>query len=48
MLREVGNHHHEAEVAYLLPHYRSMPCIMSRYAIEKFAEEWLSFLGGAA
>lgn len=47
MLREVGNRHHETEVAYLLPRYRSMPRTMLRYAIEKFAEEErLGFLHG--
>lgn len=49
MLREVGNRDHEAEVAYLLPRYHSMPRTMLRYAIEKFDEdERLGFLRGTA
>lgn len=36
MLREVGNRDFDREYNFLLLHYRAMPRVMLRYAIEKF------------
>jgi 3-methyladenine DNA glycosylase AlkD len=39
MLREVGNRRKSAAIEFLTRHYRAMPRIMLRYAIEKFPED---------
>jgi 3-methyladenine DNA glycosylase AlkD len=39
MLREVGNRNLRAEEGFLQTHYRQMPRVMLRYAIEKFPTE---------
>ncbi|MEW8561366.1 MAG: DNA alkylation repair protein [Candidatus Thiodiazotropha sp.] len=47
MLREVGNRAPKVERAFLNRHYRRMPRIMLRYAIEKFPEkERKAYLNG--
>jgi 3-methyladenine DNA glycosylase AlkD len=47
MLREVGKRNGEAEKGFLSLHYRKMPRIMLRYAIEKLPEtERLAYLRG--
>ncbi len=48
MLREVGKRDLESETSFLKAHYREMPRIMLRYAIEKFpeAERQLYLKGG--
>ncbi|NTW62563.1 MAG: DNA alkylation repair protein [Chlorobiaceae bacterium] len=39
MLREVGKRDQQLEEAFLARHYRLMPRVMLRYAIERFAED---------
>jgi len=47
MLREVGNRDLRTEEAFLQTHYRQMPRVMLRYAIEKFpAEKRVQYLKG--
>lgn len=47
MLREVGNRDLRAEEGFLLTHYRQMPRVMLRYALEKFpAEKRTQYLKG--
>ncbi len=47
MLREVGNRDKKTEVEFLRKHYKTMPRIALRYAIEKFPEnERKAFLQG--
>jgi 3-methyladenine DNA glycosylase AlkD len=47
LLREVGKRDTEAEEAFLRRHYRNMPRVMLRYAIERFPEDKrLRFLKG--
>lgn len=49
MLREVGNRAPEIERSFLQNHYRKMPRMMLRYAIEKFPEpERKKYLQGRA
>lgn len=47
MLREVGNRNLRTEEGFLQTHYRQMPRVMLRYAIEKFpAEKRMQYLKG--